>query len=393
MFLVKIDKRRFELKITDIKIHVLKSALAEPFAFSQGWVRSRSATLVEVLTDAGLIGWGEAFAQGLEPPEIAAAAIEHALKPLLLGADPLDTEVLWHRMYHATRDYGRKGSVVAAISAVDVALWDIAGKAYAVPIYKLLGGAFRSRVEPYATGFYRIHGQGEAARLAEEAIRHHESGFRLMKVKLGFGVEDDIACMRAIGRAIEGRDITLMIDTNHAYGRAAALQLGRALADYKLRWYEEPVVPEDLRGYGEMRDKLSMPIAGGENEHTLYGFRELFAAGAVDVAQPDLGSCGGISAARHIVALAQAHGVAVNPHVWGSAVAQAASLQLIAALPLPHHSLFAQEPVFEYDRSSHPFRQQLITRPIEQQGGWVTIPSGHGLGIEVDRAVLERYRV
>ena len=301
------------LKITDIKIHVLKSALAEPFAFSQGWVRSRSATLVEVLTDTGLIGWGEAFAQGLEPPEIAAAAIEYALKPLLLGADPLDTEVLWHRMYHATRDYGRKGSVVAAISAVDVALWDIAGRAYEVPIYKLLGGAFRTRVEAYATGFYRIHGQGEAARLAEEAIRHHESGFRFMKVKLGYGLDDDIACMQAIGRAIEGRNITLMIDTNHAYGRAEALHLGRALADYKLRWYEEPVVPEDLRGYCEMRDKLTMPIAGGENEHTLYGFRELFAAGAVDVAQPDLGSCGGISAARHIVALAQAHGVAVNP--------------------------------------------------------------------------------
>ena len=148
------------MKITDIKIHVLKSPLAEPFAFSQGWVQSRSATLVEVLTDAGLIGWGEAFAQGLEPPEIAAAAIEYALKPLLLGADPLDTEVLWHRMYHATRDYGRKGSVVAAISAVDVALWDIAGRAYEVPIYKFLGGAFRTRVEPYATGFYRIHGRG-----------------------------------------------------------------------------------------------------------------------------------------------------------------------------------------------------------------------------------------
>ena len=381
------------MKITDIKIHVLKSPLVEPFAFSQGWVRSRSATLVEVLTDAGLIGWGEAFAQGLEPPQIAAAAIEYALKPLLLGADPLDTEVLWHRMYHATRDYGRKGSVVAAISAIDIALWDIAGHAYEVPIYKLLGGAFRTRVEPYATGFYRIRGQGEAARLAEEAIRHHASGFRLMKVKLGYGLADDIACMQAIGRAIEGRNITLMVDTNHAYGRAEALHLGRALADYQLRWYEEPVVPEDLRGYCEMRDKLTMPIAGGENEHTLYGFRELFAAGAVDVAQPDLGSCGGISAARHIVALAQAHGVAVNPHVWGSAVAQAASLQLIAALPVPHHSLFAQEPVLEYDRSSHPFRQQLISQPIEQQGGWVTIPSGHGLGIEVDRAVLEKYRV
>lgn len=381
------------MKIADLRVHILKSPLAEPFAFSQGWVRQRSATLVEVLTDEGVVGWGEAFAQGLEPPEIAAAAIEHALKPLLVGADPLDTEVLWHRMYHATRDYGRKGSVVSAISAVDIALWDIAGRVRGVPIYKLLGGAFRDRVEPYATGFYRIRGQGEAGRLAEEALRHHEAGFRLMKVKLGYGVEDDIACMQAVARAIEGKSVTLMIDTNHAYGRAEALRLGRALADYRLRWYEEPVTPEDLRGYAEMRERLAMPIAGGENEHTMYGFRDLFAAGAVDIAQPDLGSCGGISAFRHIAALAQAHGVAVNPHVWGSAIAQAASLQVIAALPVAHHSLFAQEPVLEYDRSSHPFRQHLITRPILQEGGWVAVPDGPGLGVEVDRAVLEKFRV
>lgn len=380
------------MKITDIQIHVLKSPLAEPFAFSQGWVRQRSATLVEVITDEGISGWGEAFAQGLEPPEIAATVIDKALRPLILGADPLDTEVLWHRMYHMTRDYGRKGSVVAGISAIDIALWDIAGKFHQLPIYKLLGGAFRTKVQPYATGFYRIQGQGEAKRLGEEAIRHFEAGFSLMKVKLGYGVEDDIAVMQAIGRAIEGKPVTLMIDTNHAYGRAEALRLGRALEDYKLRWYEEPVVPEDLRGYAEMRQKLTMPIAGGENEHTLYGFRELLAADAVDIVQPDLGSCGGLSAGRHIAALAQAHGVQVNPHVWGSAIAQAASLQLIAALPVTHHSLFAQQPVLEYDRSSHPFRQQLVAEPIQQVGGWVDIPSRPGLGIQINRDVLEKYR-
>lgn len=379
------------MKITSLKVHVLKSPLAEPFAFSQGWVRQRSATLVEVFTDQGLSGWGEAFAQGLEPPEIAAAVIEHALAPLVLGADPLDTEVLWHRMYHATRDYGRKGSVVAGISAVDTALWDIAGKFHGLPIHKLLGGAFRTRVQPYATGFYRIQGQGEAARLAEEALRHFDAGFTLMKVKLGYGVEDDIACMHAIGQALQGKPVRLMVDTNHAYGRAEALRLGRALAEFDLRWYEEPVVPEDLPGYAEMRRQLTMPIAGGENEHTLFGFREFLGAGCVDIAQPDLGSCGGLSAGRHIVALAQSYGVLVNPHVWGSAIAQAAALQFIAAVPVAHHSLFALEPVLEYDRSSHPFRQQLITQPLQMVGGVVEVPAGPGLGVEVDRSVLEAY--
>jgi len=381
------------MKITDIAIHVLKSPLAEPFAFSQGWVTQRSATLVEVQTDAGLTGWGEAFAQGLEPPEIAAVVIDKALRPLIVGADPLDMEVLWHRMYHATRDYGRKGSVVAAISAVDIALWDIAGQVHGVPVYKLLGGAFRTRVQPYATGFYRIQGQGEAVRLAEEATRHFEAGFTLMKVKVGYGVADDIVCMRAIGRALQGKPVRLMVDANHAYGRADALRLGRALEEYDLLWFEEPVVPEDIRGYAELRERLSMPIAGGENEHTLYGFRELLSAGAVDIAQPDIGSCGGITATRHIAALAQAHGVQVNPHVWGSAIAQAASLQVIAALPVAHHALFAQEPVLEYDRSSHPFRRRLIKQPIDVVNGWVEIPAKPGLGIEVDRATLDHYRI
>ena len=380
------------MRIAELKIHVLKSALAEPFAFSQGWVRQRCATLVEVVTDAGISGWGEAFAQGLEPPEIAATVLDKALRPIVVGADPLETEVLWHRMYHLTRDYGRKGSVVAGISAIDIALWDIAGKHYGVPVYRLLGGAFRTRVQPYATGFYRLKGQGEAKRLGEEAIHHFEAGFSLMKVKLGYGIEDDLACMAEIGRAIQGKPITLMVDTNHAYGRADALRLGRALEQYNLRWYEEPVAPEDIAGYVEMREKLSMPIAGGENEHTLYGFRELLGAGAVDIAQPDLGSCGGITAARHIIAIAQSHGVQVNPHVWGSAIAQAASLQLLAATPVAHHSLFAQEPILEFDRSSHPFRVELIAKPIQQVGGWVEIPSSPGLGVEVDRSVIAKYR-
>ena len=214
-----------------------------------------------------------------------------------------------------------------------------------------------------------------------------------MKVKLGYGVDDDIACMHAIGRALQGKPVQLMVDTNHAYGSAEALRLGRALAEINLRWYEEPVMPEDLEGYAEMRRQLSMPIAGGENEHTLYGFGEFPRAGCVDIAQPDLGSCGGLSAGRHIVALAQSHGVQVNPHVWGSAIAQAAVLQFIAAVPVAHHSLFAQEPVLEYDRSSHPFRQQLITQPLQMVNGMVEVPTGPGLGVEVDRAVLEAFSV
>ena len=147
------------IKIIDVTVHVIKSDLDVPFAFSQGWVKKRSATIVEVKTNEGIVGWGEAFCQGLEPPEISAAVIENALKPILLEQSPLDIEVLWHNMYNVTRDFGRKGSVISAISAIDIALWDIAGKYYNQPIHQLLGGAFRKKIKPYATGFYRLKGE------------------------------------------------------------------------------------------------------------------------------------------------------------------------------------------------------------------------------------------
>ena len=224
-------------------------------------------------------------------------------------------------------------------------------------------------------------------------MRHCEAGFRALKVKLGFGIEDDLAVMRAVKEATAGRTCEVMIDTNHAYGVAEAIRLGRGLEDmgWRLRWYEEPVTQEDLDGYGEVRRALVTPIAGGENEYTLFGFRELFARRAVDIAQPDLCAAGGFTGCRHIVALAHAHGVQVNPHVWASAVGQAASLQFIAAIPVANHSLFAAEPILEFDTSSHPFRESLTDAPLRHREGWVAIPTRPGLGIEVNREVLQRY--
>jgi D-galactarolactone cycloisomerase len=380
------------VKIAGVRAHCLSSPLETPFAFSQGWVKSRGACLVEVQTDDGLTGWGEALCQGLQPPQIAAAAIESALKPLLLGADPLQIEPLWQRMYMQTRDYGMKGAMVAAISGVDIALWDIAGKSLGQPVWRLLGGAHRERVQIYATGFYRVKGQGEAPRLADEAKQRAADGFNYLKIKLGFGVADDLAVMQAVSRAIEGQGLRMMIDTNHAYGVADAVRLGRALAPLDLRWYEEPVPAEDLAGYRELRAKLDVPVAGGENEFTVFGFRQLLEARAVDIAQPDVCAAGGLTACRHIAALALAHGVQVNPHVWGSAVGQVASLHLIGALPVANPSLFADEPIFEYDCSSHPFREALVDKPLRQREGWLELPTAPGLGIGVDRKALERFR-
>ena len=379
------------MKITQVRAHVLRSPLAQPFAFSQGWVASRGATLVEVQTDGGVTGWGEALCQGLQPPEIASSVIHSALVPLLVGANPLEPEVLWHRMYHQTRDYGMKGALIGAISGVDIALWDICGKARNAPVAGLLGGMFRDKVQAYATGFYRITGKGEAKRLAEECSRHLSTGFKAVKIKLGFGVEDDLEVMRAL--LDYRKSAEFMIDTNHAYGVADAIRLGRELEDmgWRLRWYEEPVTQEDLDGYGEVRRALRTPIAGGENEYTGFGFRELLSRRCIDIAQPDLCAAGGFTGCRHIVALAHAHGVQVNPHVWGSAVGQAASLQLVAAIPAANHSLFGPQPLLEFDTSSHPFREHLTDAPLRQREGWVEVPRKPGIGIELNMKTVKEY--
>ena len=172
------------MQIKSVETIILKSDLDTPFAFSQGWVAKRVCTLVKVTTDDGLVGWGEGFAQGLEPPEICAAAIDSAFAPMLIGRNPLDIEKIWFEMYNRSRDFGRKGAVMAAISALDIALWDIAGKVYGQPVYQLLGGAVRDKITPYATGFYRIQGQGEAERLADEALAHFEAGFTLSLIHI-----------------------------------------------------------------------------------------------------------------------------------------------------------------------------------------------------------------
>ncbi|KMM37251.1 mandelate racemase/muconate lactonizing enzyme family protein [Guptibacillus hwajinpoensis] len=376
------------MKIIDIKTYILSNQLQQPFAYSQGWVTHRSTTVVEVVTDLGLSGWGETFSVGLQTPEIAASIIESTFKPLLMGEDPTNTEVLWHKMYHHTRDYGRKGVVIGAISAIDIALWDIHGKVTNQPIYKLLGGAFREKIQAYATGFFRTKGQGEAKEMANEAMKHASDGFDLMKVKIGFGIQDDLDVINGVRNAI-GDKITLMIDANHAYSAVDAVRLGLSLEKMDLRWFEEPVVPESIRAYQEVKRKLSIPIAGGEAEYTVFGFKNLLENNAIDIAQPDVCLVGGFTACKHIMALAYAYGVEVNPHVWGTAIGQYASLHLLAATPVSNHSLFAQQPVFEYDTSMHPFRTELVEQPIEHKNGWVDVPQGSGLGIKINRSFVE----
>jgi D-galactarolactone cycloisomerase len=376
------------LKVTAVNIYILRHDLDEPFGFSQGWYHARAAMLVRLTTDDGLVGWGESYG----PPEPSAAIVRHLLAPLVLGVDPCDTLPLWERMYAATRDYGQKGFALHAISAVDIALWDLKGQALGVSVSRLLGGRFRERVQAYATGLYFRPRDAFSTDLAEEAAAYVDAGFTAVKLKVGYTPEIDAQHVRAVREAI-GPTPQLMIDANHAYDAATAIRLGRRLESYDLRWFEEPVIPENIEGYVEVRRALPMPIAGGEAEFTHYGFRRLFSAGAVDIVQPDLTATGGFTECQRIAAQASAWGVRYLPHVWGSAVGLHANLQFIAALPPATASLFPLEPLFELDRTQNRFRDDLAAEPMCVNDGWIDIPDRPGLGLEVDEAVIERYLV
>jgi D-galactarolactone cycloisomerase len=372
--------------ITAVRTHILEAKLSQPFAYSRAWYDTRTAMIVEIETDTGLIGWGECYG-----PARMTAAVVQSVTPWLIGEDPLRTDYLWQMVYARLRDHGQKGVVIEGISGIDIALWDIKGKHFGVPVHRLMGGPLRTEVQAYATGLYRRKSGDPLRYLAEEAAGYVAEGFRAVKLKVGFGVEEDAAVTRAVREAI-GPDIALMVDANHAYDTVAAIRLGRMIEPYDIGWFEEPVPPQDLAGYRAVKAALSIPVAGGECEYTRFGFRDVLTSQAIDILQPDTCAAGGLSECKKIADMAEAFGVRFNPHVWGTGIAIAASLQLLAVSPTHTPlSLAPLQPLLEFDRTEHPIRQALLAQPIEHTNGIVRVPDGPGLGIEVDRDALARF--
>jgi D-galactarolactone cycloisomerase len=228
--------------------------------------------------------------------------------------------------------------------------------------------------------------------LADEAENYIKIGFSAIKMKIGQGEELDVKCVKSVRNAI-GENIVLMVDANHAYNSTRALRMANRIADYNIYWLEEPVPPEDIDGYLEVKHRSLIPIAGGEAEYTRFGFKELISRRAVDYVQPDTCSTGGISEALKIIALASAYNIQYMPHVWGSSIALAANLHLLAALPDFPLCLDPIEPMLEFDRTQNPFRTHLSLEPIEQTNGYVSVPMRPGLGIEVDEKIIKQYRI
>ena len=279
---------------------------------SMGNFAFHSWLLVEIFTDNGLVGLGNAALA----PVVTRTLIDTFLRPLLLGADPWDIEFLWQQMYRRTLAFGRKGVALTAISALDIALWDLLGKDAKQPVFRLLGGRTKEKIPVYASRLYAM----PIRELQAEAQKYKDGGYTMMKLRFGWGPLDGAAGMqknvelvRAV-REVVGNEVDVMADAYMGWTLDYAKRMLPLLEPFHLRWLEEPVIPDDTRGYRELKSYGRIPIAGGEHEFTIFGFRELLEANALDYIQFDTNRVGGISQARKICALAESFQVPVVPH-------------------------------------------------------------------------------
>lgn len=384
------------MKITAVKSHVLQYDMPEELGYSQQYYTRRTAHLVEVQTDEGLTGWGECFGPG----NIALAnkgIVEKVIAPMILGDDPIDRDVIWHKVYNLTRDHGQKGMALQSLSGVDIALWDIAGQVAGLPIHKMIGGAHRTRIKAYGYGMMlkRESVADHVARFVDESARIRDMGFTATKMKVGLGAKDDVKLCEAVRRGV-GDGFDFMVDANHCYTTSDAFYVGRALEDLEAYWFEEPVAPEDLDGYRELRAGLRVNISGGEAEFNRWGWRQILENRGLDIAQPEVCALGGITEYLRVLALCHAHFTPVINHVWGSAIAVATNLHLLAAMPPLPGGLFPREPMLEFDTTDNKFRDQLLQDPLDIQGqvaaqGDVAVPTAPGLGVVPDRDFIAQY--
>lgn len=368
------------MKIISVDAICLEAPIEKPVVRARQTVmiNARRCLLVRITTEEGLVGYGE----GLTPvgTEAAAVIVKLVLAPFLIGKDPLDTEPIWETLYstNSSRGYTR-GYQMIAMSAVDIALWDLKGKILGQPVYKLLGGAFRDKVLVYATGLMLTNRVEETVDLARI---YYDQGFRAMKLKIGPDEERDFEAVEALRKTF-GSELKIMVDANGAYDSTTAIKIGHKYEELNVYWFEEPVPPEDIDGMARVRDRLNMLVASGECEYTKFGFREFFLRKAIDVCQPDVARAGGITECKKIASLAQTFNVHYAPHAWGGAVCIAATLHLVMSLP--------NFLICEFDRVPNPLRDKLLLQPLLFRDGYLHVPDKPGLGIELDEETIKKF--
>jgi L-alanine-DL-glutamate epimerase-like enolase superfamily enzyme len=358
------------MKISDIQTMPLFVPMQEEPPLAPLGENSAHHTLIQVFTDEGLFGLGEAFRF---MPKTMAVFIDEALKPLLIGQNPLQIEKLWGLMYDTTYRYGRMGLPLHAISGVEVALWDILGKYRGLPVYEMLGGACRDRVRAYAS----LHKYEQPRDVAEIAERCAAQGYTAIKLH-----QRDVASVRAARKAI-GDEIGLMMDASGGWALREADAIAESLSHYGLDWLEEPLARmDDYQGLARLRKKAGMAIAAGENEYTVAGFKTMLTAGAVDIAQPDAIKSGGIGQCMKIFALAEAFNIQATTHSFYYGPGLAATLHLCFSNPLSDL----------IEINALPLTESFIYPTLRPENGYFLPPEQPGLGITLDEDVVEKYQ-
>ena len=368
------------MKITSVEGIILR--LPERQAVADG---TQDDLLIRIETDDGIVGYGEVDSS----PEVGKAVIDaemshgtcYGLREVLIGMDPFDIEQIWEVMYRRTNYYGRLGVAMHAMSGVDMALWDILGKAAGRPVHKMLGGSFCSDVRAYASML-----MPETAQEVRESVsRYVEQGFTA--VKLGYGplgkdVRRDVA-LAAAAKETAGRDVEVMIDIGHGYNLKMALQATREFESIGIYWMEEPFPPEAIGDYLRLCDSTSLRIAAGEQDVGRWTFRRLIWEAHLDVIQPDISRVGGLTEAKRIASMAHEVNRPCVPHAFRTGVLVAACLHLIAAIP---NSAF-----LEFSVTESALRRELLTEPFKVVQGRVAVPTKPGLGIEINPETVKKY--
>ncbi|NUR89637.1 MAG: mandelate racemase/muconate lactonizing enzyme family protein, partial [Nonomuraea sp.] len=333
-----------------------------------------------VYAEDGTVGVGECY--GLPAPEVTATVVATVLAPLLIGQDALATTAVWERLYRAQAAGGHnRGFYLEAIAGVDLALWDLRGKLAGQPVHRLLGGPVRTEIPCYASP---VALRATPEESAEQAAGYVADGFRAVKVKIGRGARVDGEHLAAV-RAAVGEDVELLTDANCAYSVDEATAVGRVLRELGIGWFEEPLQVDDLAGLAELRRRTGLTIVNGETHFTRFDLRDSLVREAIDVFMPNVARCGGLTEAMRIAALASAFHVDIAPHGVGSGVSLAAALQLCAAVPNLR--------TYEYNRLPNPLRERILLSPPVFRDGMLRVPTGAGLGVELDQDVVDRHTI
>lgn len=365
------------MKITEVQVHLLKKDLSTSMRISRGGFTVRYHAIIEVKTDEGISGLGE----GIGTASYVKALVEGGMGAAVIGKDPRSIEEIRRSLIDSNVYFERKGSAICAASGIEMACFDIKAKALGVPVYELLGGKCRDRVTAYASDIYWEDDIGKMIKSAERIL---SQGIKTVKAHIGCRAphEDEVR-VAALRKAI-GPSNRLMIDLNAGYCFPDALRAVQSWEQYDLFWLEEPVNPHNVRGMAELRQKSRIPIAAGENEFLVHGFRELFEAGAVDYAMPDIGRAGGILETKQICALADSFGTKVSLHNFSSGVLLAATLHVMASTP--------GTMLLEVDTSENAIYKEFFVDPLKVENGQYFVPQGPGLGVQLTPEIL-KYRV